>query len=738
MKKSIAIIMVLLSVTFLLCSNPSLATTFHADEMRSGNFSEYGPENSELVYKVKLTPVHGSPIVSDGVVYVLSDLGYDPTWKPLYNAGEGLHAINATTGDILWNVSGIYGMSTPSVSGAYVFVHVYDNASGSGKLYSFYAVNGSEVWNRTIEPQIAYWYVASSPLVYNNSIYVLSYDGTLYRFDFDGNELWNLSIGNTLSSSYMSSPSAWNGTIYFIANVSNTYKLVAVDENGNEIWNRSVEGVIKASPALSNGIVYIPTTSKLYAFNASTGEELWNITFSGTYSTPSVYGERLYVGSTSGIHWFNSSTGEEIWNYSVGFVGSSPATSNGVVYFATNVQNGTIYALNATDGSLLWKYETNNFIMSSPFIYNGKLYIGADDGNLYIVGLWKGTVDLKPLKLTIELKDGSFTQIDGNSALAALIKASEKGKFSVTVANSTWGLYVENIGNIQPQGWDGWMYCVNGIMPDKSSPDYRLKDGDVVEFFYGSWGISPDDARYRLIIHVNLSNVIWNGTVELKEGNFTAIVNNKSYEISNLTALGALNVASLIGKFNYSLNDEWYESYGLIVNSIYGIENNGTSGWMYWVNYPKESMPTNASNVYPVEDGDVVYWYYSTSLNDTPETSPYVIKIEVRTKIADINNLSAENGQRGGYINTIVNLTSYYSGWLVIVVSGTNENGDSIAGTGVVMASKGERIEVPIIIAIPQQVQTGNYNLYAAVYKLSEYSEKISEYTTTPVNLSVS
>jgi len=615
--RKVAAILTLLAVSLFVSSALVSGYTFHGDEMRSGNFTDYGPESAELVYKIYLGGfVDGSPVVSNNRVFVLN---YD--WS---SANSSFYCINATTGEIIWKVRGIDGMSTPAIaeSDGLVFVHAYYNVSeGSGKLYAFYAENGTERWNVTVEASVDSWCVASSPLVYNNSVYVLSYYGTLYRFNFDGNEIWNLSVGDSLSlSSRMSSPSAWNGTIYFIANVSNTYKLIAVDESGYELWNRSVEGVIKASPALSNGIVYLSTDSKLHAFNASNGEELWNASFDGTVSTPAVSGERLYVGSNSKLYCINATTGEELWNFTAnGKIDSSPAiAANNIVYFATNTPNGTIYALNATNGAFIWSYSLNPpenayyNIMSSPFIYNGKLYIGADDGNLYIFGLWKGTV--KITKGTFEVVDNASKTytVSNFTVLGVLQKLNETAGISYTLYNSSGNLYLSSLGGISN---GQWITEVNGKQISEGLQFVNVSDGDVVTF---------------------------------------------------------------------------------------------------WFNPPNASGNVSAGN------------------------APYLVEVKVKVKLVTINELEVSSASRGGFASATLNLTSHHSGWLVVVVSGTNENGDSIAGISTVKMEEGDVLEIPVKIPIPQQVQTGNYTLYAAVYKLSEYPEKISEYTTTPVNCTVS
>lgn len=65
---------------------------------------------------------------------------------------------------------------------------------------------------------------------------------------------------------------------------------------------------------------------------------------------------------------------------------SAPALDEERVYFGAD--NGTMWALNQSDGSVAWKYKTffgaeEKRIFSSPAVHDGIVYFGAYDGNLY-------------------------------------------------------------------------------------------------------------------------------------------------------------------------------------------------------------------------------------------------------------------------------------------------------------------------------------------------------------------
>jgi outer membrane protein assembly factor BamB len=49
-----------------------------------------------------------------------------------------------------------------------------------------------------------------------------------------------------------------------------------------------------------------------------------------------------------------------------------------------------IYALNASNGKINWKYQTNGAIQSAPAYWNGRIYAGSDDGWLYALSAAEG------------------------------------------------------------------------------------------------------------------------------------------------------------------------------------------------------------------------------------------------------------------------------------------------------------------------------------------------------------
>jgi outer membrane protein assembly factor BamB len=119
---------------------------------------------------------------------------------------------------------------------------------------------------------------------------------------------------------------------------------------------------------------------------------LWQHEAPSNYGTdnPSVIaGGKMYIGALEHIPHggrgvllcLDAFTGEKIFKYPVdGNIRSSPAVDQGKVFF--NVDNKWLYALDAVNGSLIWKNylsdEKGFLTQSSPIVYNEKVYIGVD------------------------------------------------------------------------------------------------------------------------------------------------------------------------------------------------------------------------------------------------------------------------------------------------------------------------------------------------------------------------
>jgi hypothetical protein len=108
-------------------------------------------------------------------------------------------------------------------------------------------------------------------------------------------------------------------------------------------------------------------------------------------------------------------------------------------------------------------------------------------------------VALAPAALAANVKirvEGRTTTIFGaaqpsvtaDNPLQALDVASFAGEFHYGTTTAEFGTYVSQIGKYAAAGSAGWVFKVNGVSPPVGADKVALKDGDVVLWYYATFG----------------------------------------------------------------------------------------------------------------------------------------------------------------------------------------------------------------------------------------------------------
>ncbi|MDO8588506.1 MAG: PQQ-binding-like beta-propeller repeat protein [Armatimonadota bacterium] len=116
-------------------------------------------------------------------------------------------------------------------------------------------------------------------------------------------------------------------------------------------------------------------------------------------SSPIVVGDTVYFCAGDRVMALDAESGKLKWTYPAdrslsGTVKASPAFSEGALFFGAT--DGSLYAVNAANGVLMWTYPTGGAIRSSPMVSEGVVYFGSDDNSLYAVraatgeSAWRG------------------------------------------------------------------------------------------------------------------------------------------------------------------------------------------------------------------------------------------------------------------------------------------------------------------------------------------------------------
>jgi len=350
-----------------------------------------------------------------------------------------------------------------------------------------------------------------------------------------------------------------------------------------------------------------------------------------------------------------------LWSYQTNYViSSSPAVSHGRVYIGSWDWN--IYCFEMDSGSLLWNYTTTGEITSSPAVANGKVYVGSQDSKLYCLNAIDGTF-LWSFK-TDFIVDTSPTVVDDK----------------VFFGSSDGSLYCLD-------AYDGyllWKYQTGSVIV--SSP--AMTEGKVY------FGVTNGDF---LCVDSNDGALIWAYT--MTDGTYSSptVFDGKIYFGSNDKNVYCLNAdnGSLI--WNYDTLSEVHSSPAIAYDYLYIGTSDGrllclnkdTGGfvWSYLISGSVESSPAIADGkVYFNTDpccGFTSYfvclnaytgtkiWEYNFNLLTGSKSSAALAASKVFVGSADgkvyafgdTEFLADANGPYHGLINTSVDFTgSVYGG----------------------------------------------------------------------------
>ena len=183
-------------------------------------------------------------------------------------------------------------------------------------------------------------------------------------------------------------------------------------------WKFQTKGQVIASPTVANGIVYFGSTDgRFHALDLMTGTERWEFkTGARITSTAAVSNNAVFFESFDGhFYALDATTGALRWKFAVpgerrfaakhlhgvipaaetmpdpfDFYLSSPAVWNGAVYFGSG--DGNVYALDAKTGAVKWKYQTGDVVHASPAIADGMLFVGSWDSWFYALDAATGAL----------------------------------------------------------------------------------------------------------------------------------------------------------------------------------------------------------------------------------------------------------------------------------------------------------------------------------------------------------
>jgi outer membrane protein assembly factor BamB len=168
-------------------------------------------------------------------------------------------------------------------------------------------------------------------------------------------------------------------------------------------------------------------------------------------SSPAVVNGIAYFGLGGRVVALRTTTGATLWEYPQGQkipanFRLAPAVADGLVYAPAS--DGSVYAINADNGKLVWQYSARSSITTPPTVANGVVYFGTADGRFYAVEAKTGNpLWAEPANLI--------------SSLVGPVVASDSLVLALTSDGTVWGISAAT-------GKSKWSQRLNSVPSDSS------------------------------------------------------------------------------------------------------------------------------------------------------------------------------------------------------------------------------------------------------------------------------
>jgi outer membrane protein assembly factor BamB len=216
----------------------------------------------------------------------------------------------------------------------------------------------------------------STPAVTHEVVVFGNEAGYVNAVNRDGSARWRFAT----TKEVVSAPTVDGPRVYF---GSTNYTFYALDlASGRSLWEFATGDRIKGDPTISEGVVYFGSyDGHFYALGAADRRVVWEFPPATPPAPPPAAAKGVAAGPDAG-----SLVPADLPK---GFSYAQPAIAQGVVYIGN--LDGNLYALEAGNGALRWKFKTGDGITSSATVLGGVIYFGSNDKKVYALDQATGT-----------------------------------------------------------------------------------------------------------------------------------------------------------------------------------------------------------------------------------------------------------------------------------------------------------------------------------------------------------
>jgi outer membrane protein assembly factor BamB len=308
--------------------------------------------------------------------------------------------VDSTSGKILWSTFIGPGYVGPVIDDDMIYIGTCSHGYNPGVNECIYAVDrftGEIIWKKEI-----FYGIPESIQYDSDKLYFCGDDGIIYALNkIDGSVNWIYDTGMAVCANKpMLKDNALYAAYWDPGNEGTFFKLNVSD--GSIMWSIELSGGPWDNSITADGegriFLAIYGDRSMNAFNELDGKRIWTYDLYGFPLSFNAYHEGVvFIADTSGyVYALNATNGILIWENKIGDTIdiSSPTLSNGLLFIGTrDFSEGAFFALNEITGDVLWKCTIGASVTSPPSIVDGMMLCGTDGWYLYAFDVGIGSDD---------------------------------------------------------------------------------------------------------------------------------------------------------------------------------------------------------------------------------------------------------------------------------------------------------------------------------------------------------
>ena len=256
----------------------------------------------------------------------------------------------------------------------------------TGRIYALNKNTGRSTWEYKAENS-----VYGVPSVVGENVVFATGSGEVICLKIsDGSLVWTVGgiegSGQKVNDGLTDGTTTGGGLVYVSKDDRKVHAFSAKD--GRTAWTYMTgDQGVRAAPTYAEGFVFVGEYDGIFSIlDAKSGKRVNGGGAGGAVNTPTVSGGNVYFSAWDGsVNAVQVKGVEPLWNVNAGdVVTTQPEVADGKVIVATG--RGSVVALDAKNGGMLWKFETNSgSISAKPVLADGVVFVGGEAGPMIVL-----------------------------------------------------------------------------------------------------------------------------------------------------------------------------------------------------------------------------------------------------------------------------------------------------------------------------------------------------------------